>query len=51
MKDVRLIKQNQLYHRVADQVIEIIKSRRPRPHDPVPSEGELAAVRREPNDK
>ena len=27
MKDVRLIKQNQLYHRVADQVIEI-KSRR-----------------------
>ena len=31
MKDVRLIKQNQLYHRVADQVIEIIKSRRSRP--------------------
>lgn len=44
MKDVRLIKQNQLYHRVADQVIEIIQSRRLRPHDPVPSEGELAKL-------
>lgn len=44
MKDVRLIKQNQLYHRVADQVIEIIKGRRLRPHDPVPSEGELAKL-------
>lgn len=44
MKDIRLTKQNQLYHRVADQVIEIIQSRRLRPHDPVPSEGELAKL-------
>lgn len=44
MKDIRLTKQNQLYHRVADEVIEIIQSRRLRPHDPVPSEGELAKL-------
>ncbi|MFF3925510.1 GntR family transcriptional regulator [Paenibacillus lactis] len=44
MKDIRMTKQNQLYHRVADQVIEIIQSRRLRPHDPVPSEGELAKL-------
>lgn len=44
MKEVRLTRQRQLYHRVADQVTEIIQSRGLRPHDPVPSEGELAKL-------
>lgn len=44
MTDIRLNKQTQLYHQVADQAVEIIRSRGLRPHDPVPSEGELAKL-------
>ncbi len=37
-------KSNQLYLKVAEEVIGIIRSRKLRPHDPIPSEGELAKL-------
>lgn len=37
-------KPNLLYLQIADKVLEIIQSRRLQPHDPVPSEGELAKL-------
>ncbi|HZG83724.1 GntR family transcriptional regulator [Paenibacillus sp.] len=36
--------QRQLYLEIADKVLDIIESRRLEPHDPVPSEGELAKL-------
>lgn len=45
MKNVQASKKpNLLYLQIADKVIEIIRSRRLQPHDPVPSEGELAKL-------
>ncbi|MEC0245143.1 GntR family transcriptional regulator [Paenibacillus chitinolyticus] len=45
MKNVHATKKpNLLYLQIADKVIEIIQSRRLQPHDPVPSEGELAKL-------
>ncbi|MBE1445901.1 GntR family transcriptional regulator [Paenibacillus sp. OAS669] len=46
MKNVRVMKKpnQQLYLQIADKVMEIIHSRRLQPHDPVPSEGELAKL-------
>ncbi|WP_159887809.1 GntR family transcriptional regulator [Paenibacillus puerhi] len=46
MKNVRVTKKpnQQLYLLIADKVVEIIQSRRLQPHDPVPSEGELAKL-------
>ncbi|SDD03502.1 DNA-binding transcriptional regulator, LacI/PurR family [Paenibacillus sp. UNCCL117] len=46
MKNARVRKKpnQQLYLQIADKVIGIIQSRRLRPHDPVPSEGELAKL-------
>ncbi|HZG76717.1 MAG TPA: GntR family transcriptional regulator [Paenibacillus sp.] len=37
-------KTNQLYLKVAEEVVGIIRSRNLRPHDPIPSEGELAKL-------
>jgi DNA-binding LacI/PurR family transcriptional regulator len=37
-------KTNQLYLKVAEEVIGIIRSRNLQPHDPIPSEGELAKL-------
>ncbi|MDQ0062527.1 GntR family transcriptional regulator [Paenibacillus harenae] len=37
-------KSNQLYLQIADKVLGIIENRRLQPHDPVPSEGELAKL-------
>ncbi|SEG24328.1 GntR family transcriptional regulator [Paenibacillus sp. UNC499MF] len=45
MKHVQATKKpNLLYLQIADKVLEIIQSRRLQPHDPVPSEGELAKL-------
>ncbi|MFD7522319.1 GntR family transcriptional regulator [Paenibacillus chitinolyticus] len=45
MKNVQATKKpNLLYLQIADKVLEIIQSRRLQPHDPVPSEGELAKL-------
>ncbi|TLS54196.1 GntR family transcriptional regulator [Paenibacillus antri] len=44
MKDNHPTKTNQLYLKVADEVIGIIQSRNLQPHDPIPSEGELAKL-------
>lgn len=45
MKNVRASKKpSQLYLQIADKVVGIIQSRRLQPHDPVPSEGELAKL-------
>jgi len=37
-------KTNQLYLKVAEEVVGIIRSRNLQPHDPIPSEGELAKL-------
>jgi GntR family transcriptional regulator, arabinose operon transcriptional repressor len=46
MRNIRASKNpsKQLYLQIADKVKDIIQSRRLRPHDPVPSEGELAKL-------
>ncbi|CAM4419869.1 GntR family transcriptional regulator [Paenibacillus alkaliterrae] len=45
MKDDRpTVKTNQLYLTIANEVISIIQSRKLQPHDPIPSEGELARM-------
>ncbi|UUZ78746.1 GntR family transcriptional regulator [Paenibacillus sp. P26] len=46
MKNVRVTKKvnQQLYLQIAEKVLGIIQSRRLQPHDPVPSEGELAKL-------
>jgi len=44
MENVQPSKKANLYLKVADEVIGIIQNRKLQPHDPVPSEGELAKL-------